>query len=171
MSIKYAEIDIFRNITEEPIYGTLFRYLGYEYWAEKQDTIIIIFDDDTICDTKNEYINKHYKFDRTDEIYPLHFNTDKIELFYKTPIVLNDGRHALNVKPIFKDCKKYNHKMWVDSIFNMIYQDIGMNDVLSLIKIKSNEEKPRYLMAYDETIFCKSDIIYLVENMFRRKFA
>lgn len=161
---------IFRNIIEEPIYGTLFRYLGYEYWVEKQDTILIIFDDDTICDTKNEYIDKHYKFDKTENVYPLHFKTDKIELFYKIPIDLN-GRKSINFKPIFKNCTKIKHKMLEDSIFNMIYQDIGMNEVLSLIKIKSNEEKPRYLMAYDEKIFCKSDIIYLIENIFRLRFA
>ena len=161
---------IFRNITEEPIYGTLFRYLGYEYWVEKQDTILIIFDDDdSICDTKNEYIDKHYIFDKTEHVYPLHFKTDKIELFYKTPIELN-GRKSINFKPIFKNCTKIKHKIWEDSIFNMIYQDIDMNEVFSLIKIKSNEEKPRYLMAYDETIFCKSDIIYLIENMFRLSF-
>ena len=61
--------------------------------------------------------------------------------------------------------------MCEESIFNVIYQDIGMDEVLSLIKIKSNEEKPRYLIAYDETIFCKSDIIYFVENVFRLRFV
>lgn len=171
MSIQYAEITIMRNIEEEPIFRTVTRYLGYEYMAEEKDTIIIIFDDDTICNTKDEYVDKHYKFDSTEYIYPTHFNTNKKHLFYKTPTINLNGLPSINVKPMFKNFKKFNHKMGEDSIFNMIYQDIGMDDVLSIIKIKSNEEKPRYLIAYDETIFCKSDIIYFVENVFRLRFV
>jgi hypothetical protein len=172
MSIKHAEIIIMRNIEEEPIYLSVTRYFGYEYLADNTDTIIIIFDDDTICDTKDEYIDKFYKFDRTEHehMYPRHFNIYKGQsLFYKTPIY-EKGLHILNPKPLFKDCKKFYYKLLEASKFNMIYQDINSNDVLSLFKIKSNEEKPRYLLAYDETIFDKSDIIYLVENIFRLKF-
>ena len=53
------------------------------------------------------------------------------------------------------------------SIYNMIYYNlINNNDVFAIVKIKSNEEKPRFLLEYDEECFEKDDIIYLVNYIF-----
>jgi hypothetical protein len=46
---------------------------------------------------------------------------------------------------------------------NKIDNDI---DVLSIVKLKSNEEKPRFLLAYDDEYFEKDNIIYFVNSIF-----
>jgi hypothetical protein len=79
MSIKYAEITIIRNLEEESIFRGLFRVLGYENTTNDKDTIIINFDDGTICDTKDEYIDKKYDFSLLghDHWFPINFKKVK----------------------------------------------------------------------------------------------
>lgn len=175
MSIKYVEITIIRNIEEENIFRSLSRYFGYENTTNNKDTIIILFDDGTICDIKDEYeyINKKFEFGPLayDHGFPLNF---KIEgktrtLFYKEPHV-KDGKKKLDFKKIFENYKNYDKDSREASEYNMIYEYYDKIELFAICRIKSNEEKPRFLLAYDETIFDKSDIIYLTDCIFKKKF-
>jgi hypothetical protein len=56
-------------------------------------------------------------------------------------------------------------KIKIPSVYNCIYYK-NNNDVFAIIKIKSNEDKPRFLLAYDDEYFEKDDIIYLVNYIF-----
>lgn len=174
MSIKYAEITIIRNIEEENVFRTLSRYLGYENTSNDNDTIIMIFDDGTICDTKDEYIDKKFEFSAIGHAYefPIYFKVDekKKTLFYKNPDLKNDGQKKLDFKKIFKNCKNYNKDSVDASIYNVIYETYDKIELFSICRIKSNEEKPRFILAYDETIFDKSDIIYLTDCIFKKRF-
>ena len=171
MSIKYVEITIIRNIEEENIFRTLSRYFGNENTTNNKDTIIMLFDDGTICDTKDEYIDKKFEFDVIghDHSFPIYFKIDneKRSLFYKKPDI-KDGQKKLDFKKIFKNYNKnYNREA---SEYNVIYETYDNKELFAICRIKSNEEKPRFLLAYDETIFDKSDIIYLVDCIFKRKY-
>jgi len=173
MTIKYAEITIIRNLEEEDIFSTLTRYFGYENRTNDKDIIIITFDDGTICDTKDEYIDKKYKFGALGykHEFPIYFNTDKtgsLSLFYKNPIEKNKTE-TLNFNSIFKNYYKYKTQQHESSIFNLIYEDINKKELLAMCRIKSTEEKPRFLLAYDNIIFDKSDIIYFVDYLFKNK--
>ena len=79
MSIKYVEITIIRNIQEENIFRSLSRYFGYENTSNDNDTIIITFDDGTICDTKDEYIDKKFEFAVLgyDHSFPIYLKKNK----------------------------------------------------------------------------------------------
>lgn len=171
MTIKYAEITVIRDIEEEDIFRSFARYFGYENTSNDKDIIIITFHDGSICDTKDEYVDKKYKFGQLGykHEFPIYFDTDKDKhLFYKNPIKKNN-EETLNFNSIFKNYYKYKTQKHESSIFNLIYEDINKNEVFAICRIKSTEEKPRFLLAYDDTIFDKSDIIYFIDYIFKCK--
>ncbi|MEB3214326.1 MAG: hypothetical protein VKL39_23455 [Leptolyngbyaceae bacterium] len=90
---------------------------------------------------------------------------------FKIRVALNkDGQKTLDFKKIMKNCKKYNTASREASIYNIIYETHDKKEILAIIKLKSNEEKPRFILAYDETILDRSYIIYLTDFIFKRKF-
>ena len=169
MPINYAEITIIRNLKEETIFNYFNRLLlGNENKTNDNDTIIILFDDGTVSDVKNENIDK--KFIRGPNIVhsslPLYFKIKNNErIFYKPPFKYN-GMQRLNFNKIFANNKKYSTSIRDTSVYNSIYYKLINNDVLAIVRIKSNEEKPRFLLAYDDETFSKDDIIYLVNSIF-----
>lgn len=166
MTIKYAEITIIRNIEEEHIFTTLTRYFGYENNCNDNDTIIINFDDGYICDIKDEYTDKKYIFTLYSKQFPIYFEKNKKDtLFWKYSI-----DNILHVNTMFKNHKSYKLE---SSIYNMIYYHYcrGIKkDIFSILRIKSNEDKPRFILAYDDILFDKSDIIYLTDCIFKERF-
>ena len=171
MFIKYAEITIIKNIEEENFFRNLTRYFGYEDITNNKDTIIILFDDKTICDIKDEYIDKKFKFGVIgyDTIFPIYFKLNNQKtLFYRTPEIKNNLK-KLDFMLIFKDYK-INLISKDASKFNMIYEDCNKKEKLAICRVKSNEEKPCFLLAYDIDILDRSDIIYLVDCIFKSKY-
>jgi hypothetical protein len=171
---KYAEITIIRNIADEDIFRTLSRYFGYENTSNDNDTIIMTFDDGHICDIKDEYKDLKYKFSKVISIgtwFPDYFElNNKITLFYKKPYI-KDGEKILDFKKILGVCKNYNKDSTATSEYNFIYEDIYKKDIFAICKLKSNEEKPRFLLAYDIDVLDRSNIIYLVDCIFKHKFV
>ena len=167
MPIKYAEITIIKNLKEETILNYFNRLLlENENKTNDNDTIIILFDDDPIFTEKNEYINKKFKIGpkSVNSYPPLYFEIKNSEtFFYKSPIEEN-GIKKLNFKNIFNNNNKFSTLQ--SSIYNSIYYSLNNNDALALVKIKSSEEKPRFLLAYDNKYFEKNDVIYLVNYIF-----
>jgi len=171
MSIKYADITVIRNINEETIFQTMSRYFGYEDMINSVDTIIIQFDDNTICEIKDEYKDKKYKFGTLGykHNFPIYFDTNKgVHLYFKNPIKKND-QDTLNFSSIFKDYPNFKNHKNIASIYNIIYEDISKKEQFALLKRSSNEEKPRYIVAYNNTIFDKSDIIYFIYYLLKEK--
>lgn len=172
MPIKFAEVSIIRNIEKESIFNTISRYLGNENKLDDNDTIIITFDDGTFCDTRDDYRDLEFTFATLghNHIFPIYFemitNKNTKCLFYKNPFDDN-GLYKLKFD-IFKNYKKYKKE---PSKYNMIYEDIYNKEIFSIVKIPSNEEKPRFVVAYDDTLIDKSIIIYLTETIFKEKFT
>ena len=170
MSMKYVDITIIRNIEEESIFRTLGRHFGYENITTDEDTIIMTFDDGTICDTKDEYVDKKYKFGALghDFSFPIYLDIESkdITLFYQNPFTENSIR-KINLNPLFENRNKNCRQA---SEYNMTYEDNEDKQVFAICRIKSNEEKPRFMLAYDDTIFDKSDIIYLTDRIFKQRF-
>jgi len=180
MSIKYAEITVIVNLEKDSLVNHLFRFLGYEnYNFTDSDTIIISFDDDTVCEINNSstyektikfaVVGIEYKF-------PIYFDLNGKTFFPKKPDEI-DGVKRLNFNEIFKQNKKYNQTKKEPSYNNIIYyiydntnNNIGKTDVFSLLRIKSSEEKPRFLVAYDERLFNKDNLIYLLNCILKHKF-
>jgi hypothetical protein len=178
MPIRYAEITIVRNLKEESWLSYFKNLIGDEDIITNNDTIIISFDDGTVSDAKSNDANEqveigpksyHYQFSS----YPIYFNKkDKNTVFLKPPILqeITDARglfsymvKKIDSKHIFKDYKNCNTLKKEPSIYNVIYQDIGIGDIFAVVKIGSNF---KYLVAYDDSYFDKSDIEYFVNCIF-----
>ena len=174
MPIIYAEITIARNLEEENWFNYFKRMAGNENIVNDNDTIIILFEDGSISDVKSEYVDK--QFEMGPKIYqrdfPLYFNKkDGVTLFFKRPTVKPDGNLMLDFKPIFKDNPKYCTLTKVPSVYNAIYKDMVVGDIFAVVKNGPNERSPRYLLAYDDRYFEKSDIIYFVSCIFKGIFS
>jgi hypothetical protein len=170
MTIKFAEITIIRNI-EEDIFRSVFRYFGYENQTIDNDIIIIDFGDGTICDTRDEYKDLNFKFAQQghNHDFPIYFKQkdDLKTLFYRNPTINDKGDRILK----FDVFKKYKDFKKVPSKYNLIYEDINKKEIFSILKISSNEEKPRFMLGYEDTILNRDDIIYLADCIFKQKFT
>ena len=167
ISIKYADITIIRNMQENNIFKGLigFGFIGYENTINDKDTIIITFEDGTICNIKDEYIDKKYNFSISKcGHYPIYFETDqKKTLLYKKPNIKNNKNFKFS--EIFKDNTSYRNKV-VSSVYNVIYKDIYENEKLAIFKFKSSKkDNLRFKLAYHDDYFDKSDIIYLINHL------
>jgi len=179
MPIKYAEITIIINEEKETMKNYFNRILfGIENKINDNDTIIILFDDESVYDIKNDIknIKPHKKFNMGPEYYkrriPVHFEIEPLKLYFfsKDPTEHN-GILKLNFKTIFSNSQKFLTSKREPSEFNIVYYQLLKkdNDSLAIVKIKSTETKPRFLVAYDDTYFEKEDIIYFISYIFSKK--
>ncbi len=188
MPIQYAEVTI---IMEPNMFRSVSRLFGNEPAANSKDTIIISFDEDGfVCDTKNTckdgYLLDENGFvcDKKKEevcksftmgpisfhrIFPLYFYMDDSSFFLKKATILHDGMMKMDFKPIFANNSKFATNNKIPSIYNCIYLR-GGNEVFSSLKMKSNEENPRFFLAYEDSCFTRNDIIYLVNYIFKQQF-
>ena len=174
MPIKYAEITIARNLEEENWLNYFKRMAGNENIVNDNDTIIILFEDGSISDVKSEYVDKQFEMGPKifQSVYPLYFNKKEGNtLYYKRPTVNPDGNLMLDFKPIFKDNPKYLTLTKVPSVYNAIYESMisvdKNGDIFAVVKNGSNERSPRYWLAYDDSYFERSDLIYFVSCIFK----
>lgn len=179
MSIKYSEITVIFDTVNEGIFRNLSRnWFGRETFCNDETDIVISFDDKNIC-VKDEFKDCNFKFFvGISSLFPMHFEVkEKKEKYRRTyfqraPIKKEDGNFHLDFKKIFSNKILLKYKS-VPSCFNCIYYCInndGNKDVFSILKIYSNEDKPRFLLAYDSDEFSQEEIIYLVNCMFKNKY-
>lgn len=161
MPIKYAEVTIVRNLEQESWFTYFKNLIGEENIITDNDTIIILFDDGSVSDCKDE--NERFEMGPKSvySTYPIYFNKiNKDTVFLKTPRVEKDVL-KLDFKPIFKDYPNYSTLKKEPSIYNAIYESNDI-DIFALIKRVSNQ----YLLAYEDSYFEKSDIEYFVHSTF-----
>jgi hypothetical protein len=184
MSIKYIEATIIRNLENETIFRPFMRFLGYENITKDDDTIILSFDDDSVCDIKEHHIDKKIKFEKSycnsSGSFPIYFDLNGKTLFKKNPELI-DGLKKLHLNNIFMNFEKKDlfSSQKIPSIYNIIYyvddSSSGSTDfkleVFGIVRIKSNEEKPRYIIAYNDKYFDKSYVIYLIDCVFKINFG
>jgi hypothetical protein len=171
MSIRYAEITIARNLEKESWFSYFKNLIGEEDVTSNNDTIILSFDDGYITDTKTALEDKQFKFGYKSRksFYPIYFNKpDKEVLFLQDPLVKN-GYLYMNFNIIFQNDPKFSTLNKVASIYNTIYySQRSKNQVFSILKHGHNH---RYLLAYNNSYFDKSDIIYFVHMLFTNSFT
>lgn len=169
MPNKYAEITVIKE--EESIFRTLSRFVGFCSVITENDTIIMTFDEDcdgTVYNTKDEYMktpDKKVEFSSVNyNDNPVWFSTSKRTLFVKSFVEYN-GEKRLNFNNMFANNRKYNSCKKIPSIYNVIYYVNNIcdtTDAFGIVRMQSSEEKPRFMIAYDDEIFDRSDILYLV---------
>jgi hypothetical protein len=172
MPIKYAEITIIINTEKESIINYFNRIvLNDENKTTDNDTIIILFDDETICDVKKECKNKNINIIMGPRSFktnvPRYFEIEDTNktFFSKSPTLDYNCQLRLNSKPIFTNSQKFLTTKRESSAYNCIFER-GNSEVLSIVKIKSSKGKPMFLLAYDDEYFKKEHIIYFVNCIF-----
>jgi hypothetical protein len=175
MSIKYAEITLNRKCFD--IDTDIFTsFLGH-FWREEvynEDTIIVLFDDNTIYDTRNSYSTRitFSPNNKTSEYiyqYPVSIIIDKDSPTSNTLFCsYNYNASYSNFKyKIFKD---FNRSSLLIR-FNVLYHKYSNNfdtDFIGITHINSNVTKPRFALAYDSNIMNKTDVLYIVDSIFRK---
>lgn len=172
MPIKYAEIIIHRNLDNESIFSYIMKLWDDEPMVTDNDTLIISFDDNTICDVKQEYVDKKYEFgiNSYQSKFPMYFEmNDKYNIFFlkHTYIDTVTGNRKLNFNNIFENYPKMLQSKKISSVNNTIYTHRD-KEVFSIVKHRSNEKTQIYFMAYDDELFERSDLIYLVNCIFNK---
>jgi hypothetical protein len=181
MSIKYAEITIVRNLQKETWLNYFKNLIGEEDIITNNDTIIISFDDGTVSDTTNKDANKQFEmgpksynnnynypmyFKKEDKDYTVFLKTPRVELVREPRNLFSYTILKLDSRPIFKDYPNYNTLKKEPSIYNAIYESKDI-DIFAVVKIGPNF---KYLLAYDDSYFNKSDISYFVNCIFTNSF-
>lgn len=167
--MKYAEVT---TIVEPTTYRAFTKFIVDEDWEPmlngENDKIIVNFEDDnSVYDTK-DYHNKKYIKGRYEDNYNdiniIDNETNKIYKRKTSRMNLDKYPYKLfmDFTPIFSGCPKYNSKKLAPSKYNMIYM-YETKDVFALVKQANSE---RYLVAYDDKIFEKTDVIYLIKFIF-----
>lgn len=164
MPIKLVEVSI---IKKETIFRTACSYLGYEFTCDL-DTVIMEFDDGTMCDTGDEYNNLNYNCHMgCDREFPVYIDLldGRDTLFYKSPRESKDGTLHLN----FADFKDYNRDKGYKiqpSAYNMIYRNVCNENKFMMANIGSN----RYILGYEDTLLNRTEVIYLTNCIFKYSF-
>jgi hypothetical protein len=179
MTIKYAEVTIIFDTVNEGIFTNLSRnWFGTETLCDEETDIIISFDNGTISCVKNDYKDCNFKFYKgLSLLLPVHFAAKengkfRHTYFQREPIKKENGNLHLDFKSIITTPElKYKYKN-IASCFNCIYycHKYGTQNVFSILKLYSNEDKPRFLLSYDSDEFSQEEIIYLVNCIFKNKY-
>jgi len=175
MNLKYGEITIIHNWEDNWIIN-MRKWFNYETRASENSDIIILFDDETIYGKNDLQESNFIIFKRLNDILPNYFersskdNNSKTVTFKKKKPIENSYVKKLNFKEIFKYSDKFKKNKGIASDYNCIYYcNSDTTEVFSILRIPSNEDKPRFLLAYDSDQFDKKEIFYLVNCIFKDK--
>ncbi len=180
MVLKYGEINVFHNTETESYKNLILRLYGTETWVEPSSKIIIIWADNNIPFDIEEKLAKRdmeFKLENTESLLPsliyVKSSDNKIiNLNYTKPFTTSAGTYALALKPIFAPSKNYLNNS-VTSYFNFSYHlnlDKIKRPLISCVRVKSTEEKPRFLIAYETDYLTESDAIYIINCLFRNQY-
>ena len=180
MPIQYGEITIIYNEEEEEFFRSIVRiWFDYEFRADDNSQIVILFEDGEICEIKDKFKDFQFKFFDDSKAYtPRYFekniNSDIFsrKIYFKEDTKIIDGIERLNFTSLFKSYSKYSKDNTIASAYNSIYFHHKNSDkpqVFGVVRLKSSQNKPRFQFAYDNDEFSKEEVIYLINYIFKNK--
>ena len=153
MTIKYGDLTIIYH----PNQKTWMEWIKDDK-NEQKKTSIILFEDNEICEVKDNYTDFKFNFLRSNNKLPRYFEKPKKD----ECIYFNKDN------PTFDMFHTYSkNDVCIESKYNGIYYTYknGQSDVFGIKRIKSTETMPRYQFAYDINEFTKEEIIYLIYSI------
>jgi hypothetical protein len=145
---------------------------GSERNATEESKFVFLFEDGEIYDIDDLKDFKFHFLNTFSCRLPSYFNrtteNNKKIYFYKKPLKINN-LDKIDFKPLFTSYSKFNNSMNIASCYNSIYychKSLQETNVFGLLRIKSNENLPRFLFAYDSEEFTKEEVIYLIHYIF-----
>lgn len=175
MPIKYGEITIMHNKEETSVISTLLSWLSYEVEPPPKSKIVLLFEDGEICDVNDTLKDFNFIFTTSViSINPVFFekkttNKECNNVYFHKTLIKNDkGYESLDFYPLFSQYTKYDFSKCVPSSYNNIYYHLKCRsttfkpEVFGIIRIKSSETMPRFIVAYDCDEFTREEVIYLI---------
>lgn len=178
MNIKYGELTIIYHKEKINIFTNFLTWLESFDDSEippKNSKFIFLFDDEEICDS-DKLTDFNFKFlNSIISPLPLYFEKTQNKKIYSDIFFLKDSiknkkyNCSLDFNQLFSSYSKFNSLMNIESNYNCIYycHDILLKpEIFSIVRIKSNNNMPRYQFVYDSNKFTKDEIIYLIHKIF-----
>jgi len=187
-NLKYAQVTVIKNVEERTIFNFLqhiFRVDEERIIDKEGDRILMEFEGEPPFDTKDYFEECSIEFTTgfNGDILYIKVKDKSNTLFSRTPYINKDGNRVLCFKPVTEGPNKHNI-MSIPSVKNIIlyssksqlvtkevkgvqsysFETIEQNNFY-FIRIESRDIKPRYVVAYDETMFTKKQVIYIVRSM------
>jgi hypothetical protein len=181
---KYGEFTIIINKNRGGILNKLYYNVfgssneDERYYKYNDDIIYTFYDNSEqsysereIYTSTNDYENKYFCFnDNYFELImqPLKINTSTCTMELKIPKYQSTtNSYVLNFTKIFNEIPVYQYiSKIMDSKYNCIYMDYSTGkNIFSIVKYKTSELFPSFIFYYDDTIFNKKDVIYLIKKI------
>jgi hypothetical protein len=153
--MKYAEVTIHKEILHE----TMIEYCSRLFNGtpmKTTTTVIILFDDGTIVEAKEckcKILMGPLEFGT---VIPMYFDINNKSVFSRSAQIFGITENILFEDKAVKD-SKYNCRY---------YNMADNNDVFAITRIKSSDESPRFLVAYN-SMFDQDHVIYLVNYILK----
>lgn len=184
MTMKFAKVYVIRNLETESIFRTFGRkILNCELGVKNDDTIIIVFDDNTMNEIKN--LNKNSMLvefgDSIDTYVEVVGSTNKINYYGVMPAYIKLKANP-DIMLTFKvptyvpkqgfvcDFKtKTNNVKSIPSKYNMVYvlKNDCEKEVFAVSKIKSSNESLEFRVSYNNDIIDNTTLFYLIDKLLK----
>jgi hypothetical protein len=177
MTIKFGELTIIHDNDNDnfDIFSTLKLLFGRELDKTENSKAVLLFEDGLICEIDKDKIEDfNFKFIEDEySTFPFYFKKnkeDKHHIYFKRkPKIREDGTLGLNFNNLFRSYNKFIKNMLMPSKFNVIYYSNkieGEKELFGIIRAKSSETMPRFLIAYESEEFTKEEIKYIINYIF-----
>lgn len=178
--MKYAEVTIIKNVETRTLYNSIQWFFGVEEgerMVDEKDRILMEFEGEPPFDIKEKYVDLKYKISiGISQSRILFIITDKEEPAITHYFSLNSttdatGTQTLNLGEICKENPKYTRNKISPSYYNYVFYCYfcGVHhNVLYIARLTSAEKMPRFVIAYDDQYISKTQVIYIVRNIFMK---
>lgn len=185
-TLKFAEVTIIKNVDNSNMINSIQRFFGRDEELiidKEKDIVLMTFEGEPPFDTKDRYVDLNFVIMLESTYSPrISYMRNKVDnevYFSINPKINPDGTQILDFCRISKENPSYNQKDFQASCYNNIfYRNVSPDhispkvkiDALYIVKLNSSTTMPRYVIAYDETLITKLQVIYVIRNVFLRLF-
>lgn len=179
--LQYAEVTLIKSFKHRTFWQDLWTFAGgdEEPIVDKEnDTVLMTFAGEPPFDTKDRYVDLNFKFtlgfgqtyDKILYIKNPRPGKDNVTYFLRDPrkddasILHLDFREMTEGHPVY-DLSKNPIKASCRNI--ILYQHLAMDtpNFFYFARLPSSDTMPRYVVAYDDTLLFKTEVIYLVRQL------
>jgi hypothetical protein len=179
--LKYAEVTVIKSFKHRSFWQDLWTLAGgdEEPIVDKEnDTVLMTFAGEPPFDTNDRYVDLKFKF-------TLGFGVDYPKILYikaegqgkpnrtyfpRDPRKDDAGTLHLDFREMTKDHPVYDlskNPIKVSLRNTIFYQHLGLHttNFFYFARLQSSDTMPRYVVAYDDTLISKVEVIYLVRQL------
>ncbi len=179
--LQYAEVTVIKSFKNRTFWQDLWTFAGgdEEPIVDKEnDTVLMTFAGEPPFDTKERYVDLKFKFTLGVEVdYPkiLYIKAPRegrpeTMYFPKEPRRADAGTLHLDFREMAKDHPVYDlakNPIKASVRNTILYKHVGLlsTNFFYFARLQSSDTMPRYVVAYDDTLISKVEVIYLVRQL------